>query len=410
MSLLWIVALVGCSDYALNAPPGQNELPPNGVDTLTGGQPARDTDADGTADSDDLDADGDGVGNDLDPDPDGDGVPGWTLDANPADDPQIDLESGLPALGDGDVRGRICAPNGSTWVTGAEVTIVTGMGVFQTTTNGDGWFQLTDLPPGEHTVIVTKGSFATTFEVTVEEGTTSDVVYDECLVQGELKIAVVTGEYDSIGQVLDHLGLVFDNVNGVNDGSANDFLLDTARMSTYDMIFFNCGMSFDWLDEEDEADGIEAQVATNLRQFAENGGSIYASDWAYLIVEKPFPEMLTFMGDDAVPGSAFLGVEGEIEALVVDTAMANLLGGNLASINYDLNIWVAMQAAGPGVDILLEGDFPVFDENDQPVPASGPLATRFSYGAGNVTYTTFHNEVQTTIDMEHLLEDIVLSL
>lgn len=406
-----LALLIGCSDYELNSPGNDNELPPTGLDTLDGGQPTRDTDGDGVTDDADPDADGDGVANELDPDPDGDGIPGWTLDADPSDDAEIDLATGLPELGVGDVRGRICAPNETTWVAGAEVTVVTGLGVYQTTTNGDGYFQLEGLPPGEYTVIVTKGQFATTFEVTVEAGAVSDILYDECLVQGELRIAVVTGQYDSIGDVLDHLGLVFDEVDGTNDAESDAFLLDLPRMQTYDMIFFNCGMSFTWLDLPDDTDGPKEQaVIANLQEFAREGGSIYASDWAYLIVERPFPEQLTFVGDDSVAGAAFAGVSEQIQALVVDTAMANLLGGNLADINYDLDIWVGMESAASSVDVLIEGDYRVYDANNQPQPAAGPLATRFRTGAGNVTYTTFHNEVQTTIDMEHLLEDIVLSL
>jgi hypothetical protein len=165
-------------------------------------------------------------------------------------------------------------------------------------------------------------------------------------------------------------------------------------------------MSFGWLENN------EVAVSTNLRRFVDEGGSIYASDWAYLMVESPFPDALTFMGDDSEPGTAFRGASGTTNAIVVDTAMANLLGGNQAAISYDLDIWAAMDSVNQG-EVLLEGEFQYFidpENGNQTEVNEAPLAARFQHGSGKATYTSFHNEVQTTVDMERLLEDIVLSL
>ena len=41
---------------------------------------------------------------------------------------------------------------------------------------------------------------------------------------------------------------------------------------------------------------------------------------------------------------------------------------------------------------------------------TAPLATKFGDGEGSVTYTSFHNEPQTTVDMAKMLQEIVLSL
>ncbi|MEZ4322067.1 MAG: carboxypeptidase-like regulatory domain-containing protein [Myxococcota bacterium] len=403
MFLTVFLALTGCSEYALGTDPDDLELVDDGPDAAAGGHATRDTDGDGIADSEDDDADGDGVLNLFDPDPDGDGEPGWTLDADPSDDPEIDLTTNLPTPEEGSVRGRVCAPNGSTWVAGATVQIVTAYGIFETETNGDGWWQIDGLPPGDYVVMMWKGHFSRAFEVTVEDGQITEDLYEECLEQGQVRVAVVSGQYDSIGAVLSHLGIQFDTINGMNDNVATAFLTDYAALDEYDLIFFNCGMSFAWLEND------EATVAGNLRQFVTSGGSIYASDWAYLMIEEPFPDAITFLGDDNEPGDAFRGLEGQIDAIVVDTAMANLLGSNLAAINYDLNAWVTMQSVNQG-GLLLSGEFAYLQDDESVATVEAPLAARFEYGAGKATFTSFHNEVQTTLDMERLLEDIVLAL
>ena len=403
MLVMWSLALIGCSEYGLGTELDRNDPDFVDPDGEAGGHATRDTDGDGIVDSEDPDADGDGVINPLDPDPDGDGEAGWTLDDDPSDDPVLDNETDLPELVLGSVRGRICAPNGSTWVAGATVQIITPFGIFETESNGDGWWQIDGLPPGEYTALMWKGHFSRVFQVTVSDGEINEDIYEECVEQGQVRVAVVTGEYDSIGAVLAYLGVEFDTVNGRNDSTATDFLTDPSALGEYDLIFFNCGMSFAWLENDSDA------VRTNLREFVAEGGSIYASDWAYLMVETPFPDAITFMGDDNEPGNAFRGLAEEIDAIVVDQPMADLLGGNSARINYDLNQWVPLEVVHQG-DVLLSGEFPYLVSEDTADRTSAPLAARFTHGSGKVTFTSFHNEVQTTVDMERLLEDIVLSL
>lgn len=407
---VFALLLAGCSDYGLQH---QGEVPElvdtdgDGIPDATGpleGSPLRDTDRDGSVDAEDPDADGDGIPNDLDGDPDGDGAPGWSLPEDPADDPPVDVETGLPELQVGDARGRVCAPNETTWVAGATVRIDTAAGLYETQTNGDGWWQLPGLPPGDHVVDVTKGSFSMTFTITVAEGQVTEAVFDECLEQGDLRIAVVSGQYDAIGSVLDHLAIQYEVINGYSDNSTTAFLSDASRLAQYDMIFFNCGMSFDWVD------AAESTVAANLQQFVNDGGSIYASDWAYYTVEAAFPDRNSFVGDDAILGDAFRGVDGTVQATVTDPAMAALLGSSTASLNYDLGGWVALDSTASDVDVLIEGDFAYYDDNDWEVGHHAALATRFSSGQGTVTYTSFHNETQSTLDMDLMLQDIVLSL
>lgn len=406
--------LVGCSEYNVSPDNNNPELvdrdgdgipdDPNdpAYDADGDPNPLRDTDGDGTPDHQDDDADGDGVPNQFDGDPDGDGAPGWSLPDDPDDDPPIEPDTGLPERQVGDARGRVCAPNGTTWVSGATVVIETPEGTWETQTNGDGWWQLPGLPAGDHPVTVQKGSFEMTFTIHIEEDQVTEAVFDECLDQGDLRIAVVAGQWDSIGHVLDDLAIDYDSIDGFSASSTTNFLTDSGQLATYDMVFFNCGMSLGWTESD------MPTVAANLQEFVHNGGSIYASDWAYYTVEAAYPDRNTFVGDDSEVGAAFAGTEGFVTADVDDLAMAALLNSTSADINYDLGGWApVMSTTG---DTLLSGSYSYFDEFDTLQTHNGPLATRFQDGQGSVTYTSFHNETQTTFDMDVLLQDIVLSL
>ncbi len=304
----------------------------------------------------------------------------------------------------GSVTGQVCAPGTNDWVAGAKAFINHDLGTSVDLTDGDGRFLIKDVPEGHWTVEILKGSFSASFTVNVKPGDTAEMAIEECIAleQGDTTIAVVTGEYDDIGTVLDYLDLNYDTYVGVGNGQeAIDLLRDPQALATYDIIFFNCGMTFDWTTWQGE-------IGANLVEYVQGGGSVYASDWAYYLVEAAYPAEHDFVNDDALLGDAFVGVAMEVTATVVDTAMADLLGSTSATINFDLDAWVPM--LGANGEVLLEADFDIYKGMFSTVGKHGPLATRLHDGEGTVLYTSFHNERQSTSDMAALLQEIILSL
>ncbi len=302
----------------------------------------------------------------------------------------------------GGVSGRICGPDGVHWVVGADVIVDEGGAAVAGMTDDEGYFTIQNVPVGDWTVTVRKGSFEITFPVNIVEDEVTALPEDQCLEQGDVRIAVVTGDYDQIEEIITHMNLDADLIDGWS--GATSFLRDPVRMQEYNIIFFNCGMSDDW------AFSYRAEVAQNLRDFVDNGGSVYASDWAYYIVEAAWPQMNTFYGDDATPGDAYIGESGGITASVLDPVMAARLGSTTAQLNYDLPWWALMESTHQG-DILIEGSVAFFDYYTYEYHTlRAPLASRMVQGSGSVLYTTFHNEQQTTVDMELLLQEIILSL
>ena len=207
--------------------------------------------------------------------------------------------------GAGDITGRICDTSGDGWVVGATVWVsidLDGDGIedmhVETTTDADGYFTLEGLPPGSYIIMVEKGSFSTSFPVDFPGGV-FELPEDECLLPDSVNIAVVMGEYDHIEGILNQLDLEYDLYN------ETDYLalvLDSNQLNEYDIVFFNCGMPFTWMNQL-------IPFTNNLSDFVENGGSVYASDWAHAVVEATWPTYIDFLGDDNNLIDPFLGYD-----------------------------------------------------------------------------------------------------
>lgn len=327
------------------------------------------------------------------------------------------LSSIPPEAGTGGLSGRVCGPTGQNWLAEAAVYIPIYNSndelVMQpeTTTDLDGYFTLMDIPEGTWTLHVEKNSFSTTEEVTIVADQVTELPEPTCIDPYSARVAVVTGLYDRVEDVLTRVGLTDVTLyDGVNDAgqSATSLLTDLSVMAEYDIIFLNCGM-------------VEGQllsnptVMNNLRSFVDTGGSLYASDWAYDYIEIGWPSAIEFWGDDSQPDSAAWGIDGPVSGTVSDSALQTFLGQSNVALNYDLGAWVVTESAGPNTRVLVQGSVPALDNSNPFFPEvvnvnNAPLMVEFEHGQGKVMYTTFHNESQTTSDMDIILEFMVFEL
>ncbi|MEW5847588.1 MAG: carboxypeptidase-like regulatory domain-containing protein [Myxococcota bacterium] len=329
----------------------------------------------------------------------------------------------------GEVRGRICAPNGTTWLANARVWVeLADGGVIESQTDPEGRFTLTGVPVGTYTVNVAAGSFTTTIpgvEVRENEITQVGDTPDECVPLEDRKIAVVTGAYDKVQVVLGRLGLnQIDLYHGGDSSSPlsqtrgdyrTELLGNYERMQEYEVIFFNCGMDDTFL-----ADAANRQVAIdNLRAFVASGKSVYASDWAYDLVEVAWPDFVDFHEDDGNRNLAQVGDEGEnVTASVTDAALRNALGTAEVSINFNLQRWALVSNVSSGTTVYIRGNVvgcvsAHAGPCTNPIQANNaPLTVGFhpSADSGKVIYTSFHQEEQGTQDMDTILELMVFEL
>ncbi|HSA59859.1 MAG TPA: hypothetical protein VLJ37_09265 [bacterium] len=186
-------------------------------------------------------------------------------------------------------------------------------------------------------------------------------------------IAVVTGSFDEIQNVLAKLGFgtvnefgelelgteSFDLYDG--DGSLGGTYPDSSAlfgslsaMQAYDIIFINCGTNEDpaaalalqalVAEVGPEAahtayhvaglKAVSTDLASRIRSYIEGGGTIFATDLAYDYVEQSVPEFMNFEGDGTdvataeTPDIAQTGTSGIVSnATVMDGTMSSWLEG-----------------------------------------------------------------------------------
>ncbi len=293
-------------------------------------------------------------------------------------------------IGSGGIIGRVCDPSGNGWVTGATVWIDDGGIIVSTVTDEDGYFQLDGLTAGFHTIHIEKGSWGTTYDIEVYEGAASALPDDLCLTDEGITVGVVSGLYDSVEVLLTELGIDYEFVEPAV------LLADPSELERFDVLFFNC------------SEGTYAMTpvtSANLADWVSNGGTAYASDYAFWVVENTWPGAIEFAGDDEERYGPATGAAGTVYVDLVDPGMQAAVGGPVAQVRYDLGAWMQIQAPQT-MSATVEGN---------PPPGSvhsswQAFAADQQYGGGRIIYTTFHNEAQATGDMRKILHEMILSL
>jgi len=306
----------------------------------------------------------------------------------------------VPPEGQGDspeiVSGYVCAPSGLTLPL-AYVYIPIDEdsdGVedfrYETKTDDRGAFAFENLPAGTYTLHVVKGSYeiVTEFEY---GGVDRLNLGGQCLDVGDLKLAVVEGDWDSIEEILDYLGFPYD-LYTADTGEA--LVSDAAQLADYDAVFLNCGASYD---------GWSPAATTGLRTYAFGGGKVYASDWAYIMIERAFPDMIHFVNEELAGPK--VGMADMVKGEVLDTALKDVMGDEV-DLYYQLGAWVVPDDVGNGSSVMVQGDAPT----DTGSVVDAPLTIRAPEGKGSALYTTFHNEAQATSDAKQILFEFVLNL
>jgi len=343
-----------------------------------------------------------------------------TVETDVADDTDVPVGCGY-----GSIKGRVCSPNGSDWLSDVEVSI-SGFDcdgnaiVIQDFTDANGFYYLDNVPTGQHSITIKTGSYTTSVDnVRVDAGKETDLtgtLTKTCLDRRAASIAVLTGTFDHIEQILDQLGVTYQLYEGdsaaLNPNSARsglDLLKNLNELLTYDILFINCGewyQSFN-LSTQAEVDLMEANLVT----FVQSGGSLYVSGWAYYWAELAFPEAVDYYGDDLFEGSAKKGnIIDNLVADVISTPFQNALApATTLTIKFNWPAWVVASSVSFTSTVhILAASVPTFSETLTDVPLV--VSHKPTETSGTVFFTSFHHEAQLSGQMEQVLRFLVFQL
>ncbi len=207
-------------------------------------------------------------------------------------------------------------------------------------------------------------------------------------------LAVTPAAYDDIGDVLGKLGFSSTEISEAD-------LTDFEKIKNYDSIYVNCSEGID---------SYSADAAAVLQKFVNEGGTLYASDWAGSLINAAFPGKINFYQgksgyaeDDAL---GRVGASGIVQAEVVDSGLQDVVGKSSIEVNYDLDYWVIIDSVGSGARVHMQGPANItqISGGEDVTLEDKPYVVSFSEGKGEVLYTTFHNEAQVTSDVEKVLD------
>jgi hypothetical protein len=326
----------------------------------------------------------------------------------------------------GSIHGSVCTGDDQ-GLAGVRVYIPTAIEgvIYEDFTAEDGTFTLAGVPaPNTVQVRAERAGFSHTwndvmvFPTTDDpEGTNlDDVTGCAGLVPDDgVKYLVVNGSYDKIQNVLDRMELPnVTLVEGVPPDPTTPWAAQTfgdyAALNEYDAVFVNCGVS-----EAEFLGTPDPVVAANLRQYVQQGGSLYVSDQAYDLVELVWPDRIDFLFGDDESSAAEAGVDGLHTLEVAEPGLRDFVGQDNIDVDFNFGYYAIMQEVAPGTTVYLRGDIPYHVNDTTEIMQDAPVTVGFSDGepgvGGRVVLTTFHQENDAVTGEAEVLdgpEDAVL--
>lgn len=183
---------------------------------------------------------------------------------------------------------------------------------------------------------------------------------------------------DDAGSVLTRLGLRYKTLDHV------DFR-KLKKLRPYDLIFINCMADMSQL----AGAGLFLNPGKNanaLREFVQEGGSLYVSDLARENISVPFPGKIDF-------GGKMDGQKGDVAASVLDPELKQLVGPT-CPLSFPFAYSLVRSVTSDCRVYLARG--------------REPLLVSFPYGKGHVIYTSFHSGGQQSDKAMQLLSFIIL--
>ncbi|MED5373628.1 MAG: hypothetical protein VX899_21605 [Myxococcota bacterium] len=296
------------------------------------------------------------------------------------------------------ILGRVCDPETATWLEGAVAyTHLFRDGELYDTRRSvsdiDGYWNLSDLTPEQtYTVYIQYGSeIIDQREIYIPPS--GGIALDEPDCGGGTgRLAVVSGNYDDLGRVLEGLGYGgYEAVNGNNAAELAALLSVPENLVVYDAILFSGGHIEEDVLYDSDGSGHQAQVdavIASLQAYVDQGGILIATDWSYDLIEAGWPEAVDWYGDDLLPDDAQRGEPGTVNARVDDADLASTTGLSTAEVRYDLPSFPVIETVGADTTIYLSGAV-AYRDGMQTYSLAGPMTVGFNSGEGEVLFSNW---------------------
>ncbi|MDE6005772.1 MAG: cellulose binding domain-containing protein, partial [Oscillospiraceae bacterium] len=197
-----------------------------------------------------------------------------------------------------------------------------------------------------------------------------------------IHIAITPHGYDDIAEALDSI-----NAGNIYYGLVPyDISYEELIAGNYDALFINCASNI----------SIDTEV---VRKFAEQGGVVYASDWAISILKNAFPERnfsYQSMKEQTVIGN------------IIDNGLHISTNLDTVDVDFDMSAWRLIDSTlQDDVKVYVSGIVDGAEDNIE-----YPLSFSFPYGenGGKIFYTSFHQDANITDDMQKVLNDMIITL
>jgi hypothetical protein len=190
---------------------------------------------------------------------------------------------------------------------------------------------------------------------------------------------------------------------------SNANLLSPDLRKRFDVLFLACSPINPKVDTPD----VIRDTGTRLRQFVEEGGTLYASDWRIEYLKPAFA-----FGEFVDPNTVVHGVQGRkgtVIAKVLDPGLREALGPEVQKthevpMTFDLDEWKVAAFKPDKVTTYMTGKYLGIDMRTREglllVKFSPPKRTGATVDPGTVIFTSFHNAKQSAV-AEKLLKYLV---
>jgi hypothetical protein len=153
-----------------------------------------------------------------------------------------------------------------------------------------------------------------------------------------------------------------------------------------------------------------AQILENLRAYVEKGGTIYALDWAYDVIQRTYPDAVKFIGDEAQPDAAQAGVAGLVEATIMDQSLAETMEKETISINFRLAEWPVIESTSSSTSVHISADVDLSIPEGDFVLTDAPLLLSQKQGDGMLAVSAFRMGPSANSDMLAAMHYLLVNL